>query len=133
LSFDQDFVSGLASPPCNSENLGRAETIQLCLSWLKAERTQYVRTETNLKGKTMKTQALLTSLLALAAGPTFAADHAVISGYALSDDGATLVVMADVNAPGEVMTYSLASPLKAIAWRPVTGELLGLGRRTRMR
>ena len=73
----------------------------------------------------MKTQALVTSLIALTASPAFAAGHAAVSGYALADDGGTLVVMSDVNAPGEVMTYSLASPLKAIAWRPVTGELLG--------
>lgn len=73
----------------------------------------------------MKTQALVTSLIALAASPAFAGGHAAVSGYALADDGATLVVMSDINAPGEVMTYSLASPLKAIAWRPVTGELLG--------
>ncbi len=73
----------------------------------------------------MKTQALATSLIALAAGPAFAAGHSTISGYALADHGAALVVMADVNAPGEGMTYSLAAPLKAIAWRPVTGELLG--------
>ena len=73
----------------------------------------------------MKTHALVTSLIALAASPAFAAGHAAVSGYALADDGATLVVMSDVNAPAEVMTYSLASPLRAIAWRPVTGELLG--------
>mgnify|MGYP000088102862 CR=1 FL=1 len=73
----------------------------------------------------MKTHSLLTSLIALAASPAFAAGHAAVSGYALADDGATLVVMSDVNAPGDVMTYSLASPLEAIAWRPVTGELLG--------
>lgn len=73
----------------------------------------------------MKTQALVTSLMALAAGPAFAAGHASVSGYALADDGATLVVMRDINVPGDVMTFSLASPMKAIAWRPVTGELLG--------
>lgn len=73
----------------------------------------------------MKTHALVTSMIALAASPAFAAGHAAVSGYALADNGATLVVMSDVNAPGDVMTYSLASPLKAIAWRPVTGELLG--------
>lgn len=73
----------------------------------------------------MKTQALVMSMIALAASPAFAAGHAAISGYALADDGATLVVMRDVNAPGDVTTYSLTSPLKAIAWRPVTGELLG--------
>lgn len=73
----------------------------------------------------MKTRALVTSLIALTAGPAFAAGHAPVSGYALADDGATLVVMSDVNTPAVVMTYSLASPLKSIAWRPVTGELLG--------
>lgn len=73
----------------------------------------------------MKTQALVTSLIALAASPALADGHAAVSGYALADNGATLVVMGDLNAPGDVMTYSLASPLKAIAWRPVTGELLG--------
>lgn len=73
----------------------------------------------------MKTHALVTSLVALTAGPAFAAGHAAVSGYALADDGATLVVMSDVNAPADVMTHSLALPLKAIAWRPITGELLG--------
>lgn len=68
---------------------------------------------------------LVSSLIALAASPAFAAGHAAVSGYALADDGATLVVMHDVNGLGDVMTYSLASPLKAIAWRAVTGELLG--------
>lgn len=33
--------------------------------------------------------------------------------------------MGDVNAPGKVMTYCLPPPLKAIDWRPVTGEFLG--------
>ncbi len=73
----------------------------------------------------MKTRALVTSLIALTAGPAFAAGHASVSGYALANDGATLVVMNDVGAPADVMTYDLASPLSAIAWRPVTGELLG--------
>lgn len=73
----------------------------------------------------MKTQALVTSLLALTAGSAFAAGHATVSGYALANDGATLVVMADINMPAEVMTFDLAKPLQAIAWRPVTGELLG--------
>jgi hypothetical protein len=67
----------------------------------------------------------VTSLIALATGPAFAAGHASVSGYALANDGATLVVMTDVNAPEDVMTYDLSSSLSAIAWRPVTGELLG--------
>jgi hypothetical protein len=73
----------------------------------------------------MKTYALVTSLIALAANPAIAAGHAPVSGYALGDDGATLIVMRDVNTPADVLTYGLASPLQAIAWRPVTGELLG--------
>ena len=73
----------------------------------------------------MKTQALVTSLIALASGPAFAGGHAAISGYALADGGTTLVVMGDLNAPDDVMTHSLTTSLQAIAWRPVTGELLG--------
>lgn len=73
----------------------------------------------------MKSQALVTSLLVLAASPAVADGHAAVSGYALADDGATLVVMSDIGTPDKVMTYSLKMPLKAIAWRPVTGELLG--------
>ena len=84
-----------------------------------------MRIEINLEGKKMKIQALATSLITLVASPALAAGHAAVSGYALADDGATLVVMGDVNAAADVMTYELATPLKAIAWRPVTGELLG--------
>ena len=73
----------------------------------------------------MKTQALVTSLFALAASPALAGGHAAVSGYALADGGNTLVVMSDIGAPDSVMTYNLKAPLKAIAWRPVTGELLG--------
>ncbi|WP_299971625.1 DUF4394 domain-containing protein [uncultured Roseobacter sp.] len=73
----------------------------------------------------MKTHAFVTSFLALAASPTLAGGHAVVSGYALADDGATLVVMSDIGTPDKVMTHSLKAPLKAIAWRPVTGELVG--------
>lgn len=73
----------------------------------------------------MKSQALVTSLIALAASPAFADGHAAVSGYALADGGAKLVVMRDLMAPADVMTHSLASPVQAIAWRPVTGELLG--------
>lgn len=84
-----------------------------------------VRAATNSKGKTMKIQALSISLFALAANPVFAGGHASISGYALADDGVTLVVMSDINAPDRAKTYSLKAPLNAITWRPVTGELLG--------
>ncbi|SOH94008.1 protein of unknown function [Monaibacterium marinum] len=63
--------------------------------------------------------------LTLAAGPMFAAGHAGNMGYALADDGNTLVVMADIAAPGAVETFELSEDLDAIAWRPVTSELVG--------
>lgn len=73
----------------------------------------------------MKTHLLMTSVLSLVGTTALADHHAAVSGYALADEGATLVVMGDLSAPDKVMTYALKSPLKAIAWRPVTGELLG--------
>ena len=63
--------------------------------------------------------------LTLGASQLFAAGHAGNMGYALAEDGSTLVVMADIAAPGEVQTFDLAQPLRAIAYRPVTGDLLG--------
>ncbi len=65
------------------------------------------------------------AVLALAASPALAAGHATVSGFAVADDGATLLVMADIAAPGEAVSFDLATPVQAIAWRPVTGELLG--------
>ncbi len=70
--------------------------------------------------------APLAALLALgAATPALAMGHAGTMGYALAEDGATLVTMADIAAPGEVRTFELETPLRAIAFRPVTGQLLG--------
>lgn len=66
-----------------------------------------------------------TACLTMAAAPVFAAAHAGKMGYALAGDGKTLVVMADISAPGEVMTYDLMESVDAIAYRPVTGDLLG--------
>ncbi|WP_319004492.1 DUF4394 domain-containing protein [Loktanella gaetbuli] len=74
---------------------------------------------------TMKTTAIATIAAATLAGPAFAAAHAGTMGYALAEDGATLVTMADIAAPGEVQTFALETPLRAIAYRPVTGQLLG--------
>lgn len=71
-----------------------------------------------------KTAALALTIATLAA-PAFAGGHAGTSGYALAAGGSTLVTMADIAAPGEVQTYTLDTPLRAIAYRPVTGELLG--------
>ncbi|WP_434286216.1 DUF4394 domain-containing protein [Celeribacter sp. SCSIO 80788] len=74
--------------------------------------------------KTLKLALTATAALATAA-PAFAMHHAGTMGYALAEDGKTLVTMADIAAPGEVMTYDLEMPLRAIAYRPVTGQLLG--------
>ena len=67
------------------------------------------------------------SALALAAGPAFADSHdrPALMGYALGNDGTTLLVMSDLSMPGEIMAHELALPIDAIASRPVTGELLG--------
>ena len=74
----------------------------------------------------MNTRALTTTaLLMLAAPAAHAMGHAGTMGYALAGDGATLVTMADIAAPGDVRTHELETPLRAIAYRPVTGELLG--------
>ncbi|MEQ8292148.1 MAG: DUF4394 domain-containing protein [Roseovarius sp.] len=64
--------------------------------------------------------------LSLAFGSAaLAHDHAGMMGYALAEDGGTLVTMADISKPGEVETHALETPLRAIAYRPVTGQLLG--------
>ncbi|MEO3414221.1 DUF4394 domain-containing protein [Roseovarius sp. CAU 1744] len=65
------------------------------------------------------------SVLALTASSLFAAGHASDKGYALAENGKTLVVMGDIKKPGEVETFALSEELDAIAWRPVTQELLG--------
>ncbi|WP_179380453.1 DUF4394 domain-containing protein [Jannaschia marina] len=61
------------------------------------------------------------------AAPVFADGHAVAGmGYGLSGDGTTLVVFSDLTAPDAGTPVTLSAPLDAIAYRPVTGELLGL-------
>lgn len=71
-----------------------------------------------------QTAAFTIAALTLAA-PAFSMGHAGTMGYALAEDGTTLVTMADIAAPGTVQTYALEAPLRAIAYRPVTGQLLG--------
>ena len=70
---------------------------------------------------TLTTAGLLTAL----ALPAHADDHMTLMGHALANDGSTLLVMADLSMPGEVMAYDLSMPVDAIAYRPVTGDLLG--------
>ena len=64
-------------------------------------------------------------LLAALALPAHADGHMSLMGHALANEGATLLVMEDLSMPGEVMALDLAMPVDAIAYRPVTGELLG--------
>ncbi|MEM7729587.1 MAG: DUF4394 domain-containing protein [Pseudomonadota bacterium] len=59
------------------------------------------------------------------AAPALADGHASTMGYALANDGATLVTMASIASPGDAQTFDLKTPLSAIAYRPVTGDLLG--------
>jgi hypothetical protein len=73
-----------------------------------------------------QTATTATALAALAAGPLLADGHDTITGYVLSDDGGSLSVMADIADPGRAVTHALSTPLGAIAWRPVTGELIGI-------
>jgi hypothetical protein len=74
----------------------------------------------------MKTVSIATSILALSVGAALAKeDAASVSGYALAEDGAALIVMADLSAPGEVTRVDLGATFDAIAWRPVTSDLLG--------
>lgn len=63
--------------------------------------------------------------VALTATPTLADDHAGKKGYALTGGGTTLVVMADIAGPAQARAFKLTQTLDAIAWRPVTGQLLG--------
>ncbi|MEM7544487.1 MAG: DUF4394 domain-containing protein [Pseudomonadota bacterium] len=62
---------------------------------------------------------------ALIAAPALADGHAGNTGYALAYDSNTLVVMPDIAAPDVVKTFDLEKRVDALAWRPVTGELLG--------
>ena len=65
------------------------------------------------------------SALAMLATPALAQDAAGTSGYALSADGTTLTVMRSLAEPAEARSVELSSPVRSIAWRPVTGDLVG--------
>jgi hypothetical protein len=70
-------------------------------------------------------RTVLTSALALLAAPAMADMHADTMGYALSADGAILMVMDSIASPADLQTVTLSTPVRSIAWRPVTGELVG--------
>ena len=69
---------------------------------------------------TLLAAALLTAPTLGLAGP------AKMQGFALLDDGATLAVMADLARPDAAETRPLATAVDAIAYRPVTGDLVAL-------
>lgn len=67
----------------------------------------------------------LTTTLAFAAAPVIADGHASTMGYTLSSDGSSLTVMQSIAAPEDATTVMLSTPVRSIAWRPVTSELVG--------
>ena len=75
----------------------------------------------------MKRLTIASSLLALTATGALADAHAGTMGYALAGDGAQLVMMQDIADPANVTTVDLSTPVWAIAYRPVTGDLMGFG------
>lgn len=70
----------------------------------------------------------LAATLALTSSLAMADGHAALMGYALANDGNTLVTMNSLADAGNTNSYELANRLDAIAYRPVTGELLGFSR-----
>ncbi|MBQ2262248.1 MAG: DUF4394 domain-containing protein [Loktanella sp.] len=71
----------------------------------------------------MKKTLMTASTLALLGAPVFAQDNAV-TGYALGADGTSLVTLPGLMETGETVT--LSGILGAIAYRPVTGDLIGI-------
>ncbi|WP_458790402.1 DUF4394 domain-containing protein [Yoonia sp. MH D7] len=75
----------------------------------------------------MKTTLISATALTLLAAPAFAAEHASpASGYALTDDGMALVMLPGLVEAGDKVM--LEGQIDAIAYRPVTGELIGVTR-----
>ena len=67
--------------------------------------------------------------LTLSTTAAFAAGHASTTGYGLGADGASLVIFSDMGAPASAETLTLTGgQVDAIAYRPVTGELLGFSK-----
>jgi len=89
----------------------------ICTTWVFANK--------GIMNMTIKTTAAFTLAALGFAAPVLSDGHAGTSGYALAQDGATLVTMADIAAPTDVQTFALDTPLRAIAYRPVTSQLLG--------
>lgn len=68
---------------------------------------------------------LAVPLLLALSSPLHAMHHAGAKGYGLSNGGKTLTVMSDLAKPTETKAIELSGVVSAIAYRPVTGDLLG--------
>ncbi|MEH6831681.1 MAG: DUF4394 domain-containing protein [Sulfitobacter sp.] len=70
-----------------------------------------------------------TALLTLKAQTAFAAGHATMTGYGLAGDGAAIVVFNDMSAPSGAEKVALTgSTVDAIAYRPLTGDMIGFSK-----
>ena len=77
----------------------------------------------------MKKTLVSATLIALGATPLMAAGHASVTGFGLAGEGKTLVTFADMSDPATHTTTDLTGgTLDAIAYRPVTGELIGFSK-----
>ncbi|MGJ8588707.1 MAG: DUF4394 domain-containing protein [Yoonia sp.] len=75
----------------------------------------------------MKKTLISAAALTILAAPAFAAGHASpASGYGLTDDGRTLVMFPGLVEAGA--SVDLSTPVDAIAYRPVTGDVIGITR-----
>lgn len=73
----------------------------------------------------MKNTLISATALTLLSAPVFAAGHAMpVAGYALGADGTSLVALPGLMETSETVT--LSGILAAIAYRPVTGDLIGI-------
>lgn len=70
-------------------------------------------------------KTLTAAAIALTTSSALAAQHGGTAGYALTAEGNTLLVMDSLAAPEDVRSVPLSSSVRSIAWRPVTGELIG--------
>lgn len=75
-----------------------------------------------------KRSTLLALTTIIGTGAAQADGHADVMGYALADDGMTLVTMGSIGNPTAAMMFDLSVRIDAIAYRPVTGDLLGFSR-----
>ena len=64
----------------------------------------------------------------LSSSALIADDHASAMGYALAENGNTLLIMKDMKKPADAMSFKLSERLDALAYRPVSGELMGFSK-----